>query len=75
MPSSVTSQPEPAGVNSPAGKDDRTNRILGILERLDRLSGTPDRDTILEDERANLTDYAANGKDADTRKKVESVLK
>lgn len=73
--SSVTSQPEPAGVNSPAGKDDRTERILAILGRLERLKGTPDRETVLEDERQNLTEYAANGKDADTKKKVEAVLK
>jgi len=60
---------------SPGALPDRIQRIANILDRIERLNGTPDQATIIEDERANLEKFTTEGLDAALTAKIKSVLK
>ena len=53
-------------LSSPSALPDRVERIVRILDTLDRVVGTGNDETVLEDERSNLeaflTDYGAKFK-------------
>jgi len=60
---------------SPGATADRVNRIQRIVDIVEMLSGTPDQETVIEDERKNLTAFIAEGLDASLTAKVKAILK
>lgn len=65
----------PATNQSPMKSNDRTERIRRIVAIIEKLNGTPDQQTVIEDERQNLEAFAAEGLDASLTAKVKAILK
>jgi len=60
---------------SPGATADRVERIQRIVDLIERLNGTQDQETVIEDERQNLTAFTAEGLDASLTAKVKALLK
>jgi hypothetical protein len=60
---------------SPSATPDRVSRIARIVGLIERLKGTEDQETIIEDERQNLEAFVAEGLDASLTAKVKAILK
>lgn len=60
---------------SPGALPDRIQRVTNILERVERLKGTPDQETVIEDERSNLEHFTTEGLDPALTAKVKAILK
>jgi hypothetical protein len=62
-------------LSSPGATPDRVSRIGAIYALIERLKGTPDRDNVIEDERANLEAFVEEDFDSPLTAKIKSLLK
>ena len=60
---------------SPGATPDRVARIARIVAIVEKLKGTPDQQTVIEDERKNLEAFTAEGLDAELTAKIKAILK
>jgi hypothetical protein len=62
-------------LSSSGATPDRVSRIECIYAIIERLKGTPDRDNVIEDERANLEAFIEEDFDSPLTAKIKSLLK
>lgn len=62
-------------LSSPGASSDKDSRIERILDLVAKLKGKPDAETVLEDERKNLTAYLNDTKNERLKTRVKELLK
>lgn len=69
-PGEVSPLPSPGATRS-----DREDRIAGIVDRIERLKGTDNAETIIDDERKNLESFLAETSNKELKNKISAILK